>query len=234
MTWVVRMSGHPHNPGNSLVVSAVAAAVLAADAISAATPTIESISTMVKATTTMIESTASFAASKTVSSAIPELISSEAVDITAMVVAWRASAREAAAITITRIIAAIHVAAEARRASVPRASAKKGAVVEPLRTVVTIRRAVIRRVIVISVRTYWCGPTHAEPERNLRLRLGCRSQQQDQRSDGGEYQSHRATKYLCHKYLISCETQNWPSVGRWSAFKRQAFHSGIGSLGSGA
>ena len=68
------------------------------------------------------------------------------------------------------IIGVVHVAIKSMRTVEPGACADKDAAVEPFRTVVAIRSAIVRRVIVVSVRA---GRRDADTDRNLRVR--CRS-----------------------------------------------------------
>jgi hypothetical protein len=57
-----------------------------------------------------------------------------------------------------RIEAVIHVAMETRRAVEPRAYTDKYTAIKPIRPVVPIWSAVIRRVIEIPIWTDGCGP----------------------------------------------------------------------------
>lgn len=83
--------------------------------------------------------------------------------------------RQAAVVATAHVIAVVDRAAESTRAVEPGAGSDEDAVREPLRSVVAIRRALIRRVTVISIRAHGRG---ADLDGNLGMRLGRVDRQQ--------------------------------------------------------
>ncbi len=75
------------------------------------------------------------------------------------VIEWLFSmTRHRAVVTMARIEAIIYVSIKSTMPMEPRPRANKQATVEPIRAVVAIRSAVVRRVIKVSVRTHWLRP----------------------------------------------------------------------------
>ena len=64
-------------------------------------------------------------------------------------------------IAVPRIERAVYVAIEARSTMVITSGADERAVAEPLRPIVAIRSAIIRRIVEVSIRAYGCD-THSD------------------------------------------------------------------------
>ncbi len=75
------------------------------------------------------------------------------------------------AIAVVRVVTVIHMAVKAARSVEPRTGTDKDTVAEPVLPVVAIGRAVIWRVIVVSIGAYRSGPASPDADRNLG---GCR------------------------------------------------------------
>jgi len=83
--------------------------------------------------------------------------------------------REPSVIALAVIQTVIYMPVEMISPVKPRSRADKDAAVVPLRTVIPVRRARIRRSLVIAVRA---SRFHADPDRYLRRRLGRGRKQQ--------------------------------------------------------
>jgi hypothetical protein len=64
--------------------------------------------------------------------------------------------RQRSSVPVVRVIAIVYVAVEAVRSMEPRPGADKHAIQKPVRSVVAIRRTIVRRVIEIAVRANRC------------------------------------------------------------------------------
>jgi hypothetical protein len=107
--------------------------------------------------------TASFMGSRAyVASPVSRLISLEVVE------ALRPVPRQWSVVTMARIKAVVDVSVKAVRAVKPWACPKKHAANKPIRPVVTVRSAVVRRVVEVSVRTHGSRPD-VYANRNLSL-----------------------------------------------------------------
>lgn len=63
--------------------------------------------------------------------------------------------REGAVVAVVRIVVAIHMAVKIVMTVKPWACSDEYAVAKPLRTVVAVRRTLVRRVVIVAIRT--CG-----------------------------------------------------------------------------
>jgi hypothetical protein len=63
--------------------------------------------------------------------------------------------RKRAAITVLWVETIVNVSSEVFAAMKPRPRADKNAAAEPLWTIVAVWRAVVRRHVIVAVRTYW-------------------------------------------------------------------------------
>ena len=119
---------------------------------------VATMSTMIAAmvTTMVLIATACFIAMERVSM------------IVAMELAVFAAVWQRAMISMMRIVAVIYVTMPARTTVVPRTRSDEDAIIEPLGPVVTIRSAIVRGIIKVSIGTNR-GRSHidAEAERNL-------------------------------------------------------------------
>lgn len=77
------------------------------------------------------------------------------VEFSAMVGGMFAAGRRWAVIALTVIEFMIDMAVEVVRTVEPRASADKYAACEPFRAVVSVRRAIVRRLFVVPIRANW-------------------------------------------------------------------------------
>lgn len=78
--------------------------------------------------------------------------------------------REGAMVAVARIEVVVHRAVETGPAVVPGTRADEDTAVKPVRTVIPVRRAVVRRIAVIPIRTRR-GGTDVDAKRNLSRRL---------------------------------------------------------------
>jgi len=90
-----------------------------------------------------------------------------------------AAGREAAVIALAVVEMVIHMPVEMVSAVKPRSRADKDAAVVPLRPVIPVRRALIRRSFVVAIRAF---RLRADFDRYLRRRLGRRRQEQTGRN----------------------------------------------------
>jgi len=74
--------------------------------------------------------------------------------------------RESAVIAVAGIVGVIYVAVEAIVTVEPGAGSDKDAAVEPLGTVITVRSAVVRSVVIVAIGAAWC---YADADGNLSL-----------------------------------------------------------------
>ena len=97
--------------------------------------------------------------------AVAHLVSMELVEV-AMVVEMFLVARVGAVVSMAPVKAIVHMAVEVMRAVVPGAGADEHAIREPFRTVVAVGRALLRRVVIVAIRTNWLR-ADIHPERDL-------------------------------------------------------------------
>src|SRR5580658_5456464 len=88
----------------------------------------------------------------------------------------RAAGRQGSVIALPIVELMIDMPVEMRRAVEPGSRPDKYTAREPLRAIVAIRSAVIRRNLVVSIGANW---RHSDAHRNLCVRLMCGSHQQD-------------------------------------------------------
>jgi hypothetical protein len=116
------------------------------------------------------------AAAADVADSVSHFISSEVVDVVDTLRRFRAVAMiwRRAGVSVMNIEMVVHVAAKVSRAVEPRAGTNENAAVEPLRTVVAVGSAVIRREVIVAIRT--CGLV-IEPVIGYFVCVGSRRQQ---------------------------------------------------------
>ena len=93
---------------------------------------------------------------------IPRLVRLEVVE------RLRPATRQRSRVPVMRVIAIVDVSIKSMRPVEPGSRAKEDAAHKPVRTVIAVGRAVIRRVIEITIRA---NRRHADADRNLRNRL---------------------------------------------------------------
>lgn len=102
--------------------------------------------------------------------AVPGLSVVMAVEVVSVVgSAVLATVRQVAVVAIARVVVVIDVTMPVMASVVPRSGADEDAIVEPFRAIVPVGRAVVWRVIVVTIRAYR-RLTDADTEGNLRLR----------------------------------------------------------------
>src|ERR1700733_12097718 len=101
------------------------------------------------------------------------------------------TARHSSVITAVWVEAIVHISVEPRAAMEPRSCSDEDAAAEPFRPIVPIRRAWIRRVIVIAVGTH-----RRSPDLNGHLRLRLRRRHHQKRRSQQSGQKYRITLHV--------------------------------------
>jgi hypothetical protein len=68
-----------------------------------------------------------------------------------------AASRHGASVAVVRVVAVVHMAVEATRSMKPRTRSKEHAAGKPIRSIVAIGRAVVRGIVIVSIRAYRGG-----------------------------------------------------------------------------
>jgi len=113
---------------------------------------------------------------------VTRLIGLEALEVVWVDLCWAAS-RQRLIVAMPRIECVVYMAVKAGRTVKPGTCADEHSTVEPLCSVIAVRRAVVRSVIVIAVRTTWF---YANADGDLGLRLCCG----DKEKNCGEQDEH--------------------------------------------
>jgi hypothetical protein len=96
---------------------------------------------------------------------------------------------------VLNVETAVHPTVKAGRAVKPRAGADEETVGEPVGTIVAVRSAVVRSVVIVSVGTCGFG---SDIDGHLSLRVGSGGHDTDRRNDSGE-----STIESVHKILLT-------------------------------
>ena len=99
---------------------------------------------------------------------IPRFVAVEVVELRL------AASRQRSIVAVMRIKPVVHVPIEPARPVEPGTGAKKHPAIKPIRTVVAISGAVIRRIVEVPIRAH---RSYANADADLSRRLGCRAQQ---------------------------------------------------------
>ena len=91
-----------------------------------------------------------------------------AVELCAVIAGALSTLRHWSVVPVPVVITMVNMAVEVFGAMKPRACSDKYPAVEPLRAVISVRRAVVRRNFVVSIRAGW---RRADLDRNLSLRF---------------------------------------------------------------